>query len=136
MRTISFTVYGTPKPQGSMKAFFRPGMKHAVLTSDNKALRPWRQEISHTATLLNEVILFKPMPVQVKIDFYLARPASIPKKRFLPTVKPDIDKLARAVLDGCTGIIFEDDSQVVKLDVRKFYGSPERAEITITDVCD
>ena len=34
-------------------------------------------------------------------------------------VRPDIDKLARAVLDALTGIVWVDDDQVVELVCRK-----------------
>lgn len=70
--------------------------------------------------------------MQVEVDFYLPRPASVSmKKRPLPIVPPDLDKLARGLLDGLNqgydtgkvgdGVIYGDDSQVVSLIARKFY---------------
>ena len=35
------------------------------------------------------------------------------------SVRPDLDKLARAVLDALTGIVWVDDDQVVELAYRK-----------------
>lgn len=125
---IKFTVHGKPAPQGSMRAFHRPGMKHAVITSDNKKLKPWRQEISGMAQNQGAVASLGPMVVT--LDFYFSRPKSA-KKRNGMTVKPDVDKLARAVLDALTGIIFHDDSQVVHLTARKHYELPERVEIQV-----
>ena len=66
------------------------------------------------------------------MDFYLPRPSSVSvKRRPLPIVPPDVDKLARACLDGLgqgfdtgkvgDGILFGDDSQVTELVARKFY---------------
>lgn len=39
----------------------------------------------------------------------------------LPTVAPDLDNLAKAILDGCNGVVFEDDRQVVRLSLTKRY---------------
>lgn len=40
----------------------------------------------------------------------------------LPTVKPDTDKLVRAVLDGCiTGVLAEDDAEVITVPAAKVY---------------
>ena len=64
-------------------------------------------------------------PVAVEATFYLPRPASVTEKqRPLPIVPPDIDKLARGLLDGIgqSEVIWGDDSQVVDLRVLKVYG--------------
>lgn len=55
--------------------------------------------------------------------FTLERPASVSaKKRPYPITKPDADKLARAVWDALKGIIYTDDSQIVRLTLSKDYG--------------
>ncbi|MGH7347333.1 MAG: RusA family crossover junction endodeoxyribonuclease [Candidatus Rokuibacteriota bacterium] len=38
-------------------------------------------------------------------------------------MKPDLDKLVRAVLDACTALAFVDDGQVVALNAGKEYGN-------------
>ena len=38
-----------------------------------------------------------------------------------PCVRPDADKLGRALLDALTGIAYDDDGQVVALSIRKIY---------------
>ena len=40
----------------------------------------------------------------------------------VPGTRPDLDKLARALLDGITGVVVKDDSLVVDLMVGKRYG--------------
>jgi Holliday junction resolvase RusA-like endonuclease len=39
----------------------------------------------------------------------------------MPTTKPDTDNVVKAVFDGCNGVAFKDDVQVVELYVRKRY---------------
>src|ERR1700693_1389314 len=80
---ISFTVYGKPEPQGSTRAFIPKGWNRAVITSDNAELKPWRQQITRTA--IEEFPkqnggrcdpIARDVPVFVRMDFYLKRPAS------------------------------------------------------------
>ena len=47
---VEFTVHGTPQPQGSAKAFIPKGWKRAIITSDNRSLKPWRQDVSAMAS--------------------------------------------------------------------------------------
>jgi Holliday junction resolvase RusA-like endonuclease len=64
----------------------------------------------------------------VRVAFRLPRPKGHYGRRGLrpsapayPNVMPDLDKLARAILDALTGIVWRDDAQVVRLDVEKIY---------------
>ena len=133
--TISFIVYGRPEPQGSSRAFVIAGRAH--ITSANKKLKPYRQEVAGAAIVARDaagvcgVFAPKHVPVFAEFRFYFERPPSIPKRRVQHVVKPDIDKLVRASLDAITGILLCDDAQVVELIAKKFYGSPARVEITV-----
>ena len=57
-------------------------------------------------------------------------------QRPLPIVPPDLDKLARGLLDGIgqSEVIWGDDSQVINLIARKFYADDRQpgAEVKIT----
>jgi len=130
---MAFTVYGCAAPQGSSRAYWKPGMRHPVITTDNAKLKPWRQQVTATALSLNLPKLARHVAIQITADFYLKRPPSVPKSRTMPVVKPDADKLLRGCLDALTGVLFEDDAQVVDARARKHYGEPERMEITIEE---
>ncbi len=104
------------------------------ITSDNKKLKPWRQQISDTVFVESGCLPYSGdglEPVSITVDFYFQRPKSAPKKRIGMTVKPDCDKLTRAILDALTGIVYNDDSQVVSIVANKHYGVPERCEIEV-----
>ena len=138
---IRFNVYGIPQPKGSTKSFMvEDKTTHklkVITTSDNKNLKSWHQMVNTAAQehrpgpgggLLSG-------PVEIVLTFYLLRPKSVSERRRpLPVVKPDLDKLTRAVLDALKGKIYADDSQVVGLDVRKYYGNPPCVEITVKEV--
>lgn len=129
---ISFQVIGHPEAQGSTRAFIPKGWKRPIITASSPKQKPWRQEVSRAAIdAAQGEIITREHPVTIKLDFYLSRPASKPKRILRPTTKPDWDKLSRLICDSLTGIVFEDDSQICDAIVSKHYGSPERVEITV-----
>ncbi|MEW6726890.1 MAG: RusA family crossover junction endodeoxyribonuclease [Bacillota bacterium] len=117
---ISFTVYGIPQPKGSTRSFVKDGK--VITTSDNPRLKDWHHLVAWAAQEHKPPALMQG-PVMVTLMFTLARPKSVsPKKRPLPVVKPDLDKLIRAVLDALKGTFYADDGQVCALNVFKRYG--------------
>lgn len=124
-RRFVFRVDGHPVPQGSKKYMGHRGGKPILLESAG-GLKSWRENIAWQArsaaigtSKINEG------PVKVKLLFEFHRPKSAPRSRMRPSVRPDIDKLARAALDALTGVLFRDDSQVVSLSAHKFYTEDE-----------
>lgn len=133
MRSIGFTVFGKPQPQGSTKAFIPKGWTKPILTSDNAKLKPWRQDVSSLA--LEAMSGEQPIigPVALTVRFYFEKPKSSGKRVTAKTTKPDIDKCLRSILDSLTGIVFKDDAQVVQVECSKEFGTPERAYIEVFD---
>jgi crossover junction endodeoxyribonuclease RusA len=131
---ISFVVHGRPQPQGSTKAFIPKGWKRAIITTDNKNLKPWRQDVASEAmaAMSKAGAKLSEEAIHVEVAFFFLRPKSVNKSVIHKTTKPDIDKLERGILDGLTGICFRDDSQVVSCIASKgFCDSNERAEIEV-----
>jgi Holliday junction resolvase RusA-like endonuclease len=132
VRRVSFTVLGQPQPQGSIRAFMVGGKPR--LTSANAKMKPWRQQVGWDALRVREGDgPFAPhhVPVRAVYEFTLTPPAKMPKGRVWPAVKPDIDKLCRAVNDALTGILWVDDGQVCEMIATKKYGSPAKTDITV-----
>lgn len=134
MEAIEFAVDGVPIPQGSKTAFVVG--KRAVVTDANKGtLKPWRALV--TAAALDALARSFQDPLEGAIDvevvFSFVRPKSVPLTRVYPSVKPDVDKLARAVLDGLTDSgLFRDDAQVVRLVATKVYASTPGARVIVS----
>lgn len=129
----SFFVAGIPQPQGSKTAYVRGG--RAVVVDKNPALlKPWRKAIAKVAAATWEYGSPLDGAVKVHASFVFERPKSV--KRPYPSVRPDADKLARALLDGITdaGNVWGDDAQVVRLDVEKVYGDVPGVHVTLTRV--
>ena len=58
-------------------------------------------------------------PLTCLLTFYLPKPKKT--KREKPTVRPDVDNLAKGLLDRWNGVLWKDDSEVTELLVRKRY---------------
>lgn len=51
-----------------------------------------------------------------------------------PVVKPDVDNYVKATLDALTGVLWHDDSQIVKLVSEKRYGESGKIVISVKPV--
>ena len=123
---VRFIVAGLPVPQGSLRPV--PGRGRlagrTMLVPDNEAeLHRWRRHVAQSCSM----VYSRPATStawSVRLVFTLPRPLSVSsRRRPLPTVRPDLDKLVRAVLDALTGVLFADDAQVVALIATKAYGA-------------
>ena len=50
-----------------------------------------------------------------------------------PTKKPDIDNIAKSVLDAMNKFVFKDDNQVSKISVEKKYGEIDKVYVKIME---
>ena len=139
MTRVVFTVVGRPEPGGSKRSV-GPGK----IVDANKKVGPWRDSVAAAAILAMQdpAVPLLTGALGVGFTFYLRRPAghygtgrnadtlkpSAPRR---PVTRPDVTKLVRAVEDACTSIVWRDDSQIVTQVCRKFYGEPERCEVTV-----
>lgn len=98
--------------------------RHTVLVEANPGLKTWRATITanarqHTGTYTGE------RPLHVTYRFHLTRPKSV--RRLLPWVKPDLDKLIRAVNDGLSDAgVWDDDARITAITAQKKYETPEQ----------
>jgi len=134
-RGVAFVVLGQPIPQGSMRGFRRGATGVAIVASNGPSLGPWRSAVTAAAVDAMNGAQAIDSPVEVKVTFTFVRPQSV-KGRKYPAVKPDIDKLIRAVLDALTSVCFTDDARVVHIDAWKRYGLVPGAEITVSEVSE
>ena len=50
-----------------------------------------------------------------------------------PTKKPDIDNIAKSILDAMNKFVFKIDNQVSKISVEKRYGEKEKVYVKIEE---
>ena len=110
---INFTVRGIPRTKGSTKSFYIKKLNRTVTTADNPKLKNWADNINYLAQVHAPDVPWDG-PVLLFLFFKMQKPKSAPKTRRIYAVKkPDLDKLIRAVKDSLTGVIYNDDSQVI-----------------------
>ena len=137
--SFSFTVFGyEPRPQGSKKYVgsrrTAAGNNIPLIIEASPGLPVWRKAVSDAVVQgmqdSGDLSKFEGA-LKVEAVFYVTRKPTV--KREFPTVPPDVDKLARSLLDSCKPV-WGDDSQVVRLEVSKKYatGQPGVA-VTITN---
>lgn len=145
--TIRFSVIGHPQAKGSKRALPAGGRAggRPILVDSNKNAPSWQREVrSAAAYAMNGRPLIRG-PVGVQLTFCFARPRGHlgtgrnaaqlrPSAPAHMTTMPDVDKLARCVLDGLIGAVLHDDSLVVALHAAKVYGEPERVEVRVREL--
>lgn len=81
-------------------------------------------------------------PVAVTISAYCSVPASWSLRKrvkalagdVLPTGKPDLDNVAKSVLDGMNKIVFRDDAVACDVMKRKRYSETPRVEVWVREM--
>ena len=144
--TISFYVCGDPSPKGSKTAVVRGG--RAVLLDGRRGparvkYALWRDSVATYAHIAMSVgrTHEKQAPLDgalgIEVVFYLSRPKNetkLQRARTWHTVRPDADKLLRAVLDPLSKIVITDDARIALVRVEKRYAAtPDAigAQITV-----
>lgn len=80
--------------------------------------------------------------VAAEIIIYVTMPTGWSKKRKRESLErppvdirtPDLDNVAKAILDALNGLAYKDDKQVVGLDISRVWGSEERVEVNLFNV--
>jgi Holliday junction resolvase RusA-like endonuclease len=142
---VSFTVYGTPAPQGSKRAFVGKSGKAHVIESSHDRVKSWRQAVIDEALKVTSGMAAPVMygglgldgpftgALAVEMVFSLRRPKGHYRtgknESFLrdsapahPITPPDASKLARSTEDALTDSgIWADDALITDLRAIKRY---------------
>lgn len=130
MSMVTFKVYGEAQQKGSARGFVvkskKTGKLRSVITTDNPGTKGWEHDIRAAAASHVPPVLWTG-PVLLVVSFAMKRTKTM-KAKWLPFLKaPDTDKLLRCVGDALTGVIYEDDAQVVLPVALKRYADPGEA---------
>ena len=133
---MTFMVEGEAIPQGRPR-FTRQG--HAY---DPAKSRDYKEQVALAASfaMRGEEIFPKGIPLKCVITIWQKMPKRFTKKQkqlaeteFLrPTVKPDVDNIAKAITDAMNGIVYADDAQIVELVCGKYYAEEPRVMVKVS----
>jgi Holliday junction resolvase RusA-like endonuclease len=79
-------------------------------------------------------VLIESGPVSLVLVCSMPRPKYIKKDAIWHTKKPDIDNLAKAVMDALNGIVWKDDSQICELSAVKIYDVTPGIQLEVTEL--
>ncbi|MFW6173908.1 MAG: RusA family crossover junction endodeoxyribonuclease [Elusimicrobiota bacterium] len=129
---VSFVVKGIPRVK-KRPVFSSKGGKVRIYTPKTTAT------FENLIKLKAEEHFQNPMDgsISLAIRFYLPRPKRlIWKCKPMPEVysdkRPDIDNLAKAVIDGLNGVAFKDDGQIADLHItKKFHAGDDKPKTIV-----
>ena len=132
--TITFVVPGEPRGKGRPR-FTKTG--HTYTDSETKAYE--NKIIAYYRKACGAYKFPDEKYIRVKVEAYYPIPKSATKSaaaemaqnKRLPTRKPDIDNVLKAVLDALNGVAYKDDSRVVLVSANKYYGHEPRLVIEL-----
>lgn len=133
---LSLRVFGLPVAQARARArIFQDRMGQArVSVYDPANSRDWKR------TVIAQVVERKPpapigeAPLSMELTFHLPRPQSLPKRILYHVKRPDCSNLLKGVEDALRGIVYRDDSQLVRVTVEKIYSNSPGVEIRVAHV--
>ena len=135
---LEFSVPGEPKGKGRPRVT-RSG--HAFTPKDtvmyeNLVRTSFRQAYQDHIPVTDKEI-------RAEIRAYYGMPKASKKKTaqmidgtIRPKKKPDLDNIAKAVLDSLNGIAYKDDSQIVTLSISKQYSLQPRVDVWLEYQCE
>ncbi len=119
MANIEFFIPGIPKPKGRARSARLKTGKTIHYTPEQT--ETWEN------ILYSRSLAYKPdkpldCPLSVYLHFWLPRPKN-PKNKLHPVTRPDLDNLAKSVIDALNGVFWVDDSRIVLKGLRKAYAT-------------
>lgn len=136
---IAFVIPGQPQGKGRPRVGRVGGAARMFTPAKTVA---YEGLIAHAA---QQAMAGRPMlegPVAVELELQCQVPASWSKRKqaaalageVLPTTKPDIDNVVKAVFDGCNGVLWRDDVQAYRLTVAKRYSATPCVAVKAVEV--
>ncbi len=135
---VQFHIDGDPVAKGRPKFSKAGGFMRAYTPKKTLDYEAVVQEAARAAMGPTDLL---ETPVGVFLYIRLPIPQSHSKKRReaclsgleKPTKKPDLDNLAKSILDGMNRIVWRDDSQIVSLHVTKVYASGTGVDVLVKE---
>lgn len=135
---VCFTVEGEPKGKGRPR--FRR-TKNFVQTYTDAKTKSYEQQIKDAATRA----MGESEPLETPLSVFLYVRFSVPKSyskqrtkdclsgKEKHTKKPDIDNVAKQILDSMNDVVYKDDTQVIFLNVKKLYSTVPGVDILVRE---
>lgn len=138
---IFFEIPGPPQGKARARTFFNNRSGHmASITPEKTVLYENYIKLCYQQETQN----YTERPVHIEIGATFEPPKSATKAQrqamlnglIRPSKKPDIDNIAKVILDALNGIAYKDDTQVISLKIYKKYGEKANVSVLIKEAGD
>ena len=134
-----FIIEGNPRGQGRPRAT-RRGNHASVYEAKEDTV--YKQNLAAQVVAQRPHFIGVDIPIELSVVCYMLRPkyhfgTKGIKERFTdvrPLGKPDVSNLLKAIEDALNGIVWHDDSQIIKVTTEKYYADT-KPHITIEVKC-
>lgn len=124
---------------GECVAKGRPRFTRAGHTYTPKRTKDYENHVK--ASLIEQGARINKNPLTMKVDIYKGYLKSWTIKQRedakngikQPYRRPDVDNYVKSILDGADGILYNDDAQIIRLEVEKHYSEEPRVEIQLKE---
>lgn len=136
MTPVSFSIPGDARGKGRPRATIR-GHHAAVYTDAKTASYENLVRLSAAGAMIGRTPISE--PVSMVIEVRVTPPKSASRKltasmllgAVRPAKKPDLTNIMKAVEDGCNGVVYADDSQIVHIVGSKRYDTTPGVDVKV-----
>lgn len=140
MRELVFHVPGDPQGKGRPRAGKSFGGHTRLYTPQKTVAYEGLVSLAAQQAMKGRAIVLGPVFVHMEITLQVPQSWSKKKKlaalagRVMPTKKPDIDNVEKAIFDALNGVVWKDDVQVIEVVKRKAYGEVPGVMVSISEL--
>ncbi|WP_411842132.1 RusA family crossover junction endodeoxyribonuclease [Salinicoccus sp. HZC-1] len=139
---IEFKVEGKAVPQPRPRVYQTASGKSKAVNSRQSVTYKRLVKLAAKNYMNRNRLSIAECPISVYLTFVYTPPKSYTKKKLkaiqdgilMYQKKPDLDNLAKGVLDALNNTVYKDDSQIVELNVKKQYGDKDEVLIQIKEL--
>lgn len=136
---IEFKVEGKPVPQPRPRVVRMKNGQTRAYNSEKSVVYKRIIKAAALSEMNKQQLTMTDRPLAMRLTFVFTPPKSYTKKKLKAvesgelryTKKPDLDNLAKAILDACNNTVYKDDSQIITLSINKEYGRTDHVAVEI-----
>lgn len=139
---IEFKVEGKAVPQPRPRVVRMRNGQTRAYNSEKSVVYKRIVKAAALSEMNKQQLTMTDRPLAMRLTFVFTPPKSYTKKKLEAvksgelryTKKPDLDNLAKSILDALNGTVYRDDSQIITLSINKEYGHTDHVAVKITQL--
>lgn len=131
---VVFDVPGQPQGKGRARivkvgGFSRMATPETTVAYEGLVAHSAQQAMAGRPPIEGAVVVRLTIRCQIPASWSARKKKQALIEEIVPTTKPDIDNVAKAIFDGCNGVLWKDDSQISTALIVKRYS--DRPGVTV-----